>query len=427
VTEGTNEQGRGLSLHGRWLLLARATWVSVAILTVGVFISGLPSEFVRLRSPCADPASCVWVPRLTVQNARELGRLGLSVDFFASYWVAIEVSFVLISSAIGAAIFWRKSDDRMALFVSFMLLTLGAALTVPYSLLDLPLIWRLSAEVVSFIGAASVVLFFYLFPDGRFVPRWTRWLALVWIVGVIIPSTFFPDRFLPILGHPLAYAFLGAGFTGTTLFAQSYRYRRVSSPTQRQQTRWVVFGFVMALGGASVVALLDLVVPQGVLASLVGTTSFYLFTLLIPISIAVAVLRYHLYGIDTLINRTLVYGSLTAMLVAVYLGGIVLLQRIFVVFTGGQSTLAVVASTLLIAALFNPLRHRIQTFIDRRFYRSKYDARKTLEAFASKLRDETNLEALNEGLVGVVRETMQPAHVSLWLRPETAPKGEQRT
>jgi hypothetical protein len=406
-------------LQGRWLLLARAAWVSVAILTMGVFISGLPSEFMRLRTPCADAVSCVWVPRLTAQNARELGEMGLSVDFFAAYFVAIEVSFVAISTAIAVAIFWRKSDDRMALFVSFMLLTLGAALLVPYALLDLPLIWRLSAEVVSFMGGASLVLFFYLFPDGRFVPRWTIWLALVWIVGVMIPNTFFPERFLPIFGHALSYAFLGAGFAGSTLFAQVYRYRRVSSPIQRQQTKWVVFGLVMALGGGAVVALLDLVIPQGVLPSLVGTTSLYFFALLLPLSIAVAVLRYHLYEIDTLINRTLVYGSLTAMLVALYFVGIVVLQRFFVLLTGQQSTLAVVASTLLIAALFTPLRRRIQSFIDRRFYRKKYDARNTLETFSATLQEETNLDAVSDDLVGVVRETMQPAHVSLWLRPDT--------
>jgi hypothetical protein len=137
------------------------------------------------------------------------------------------------------------------------------------------------------------------------------------------------------------------------------------------------------------------------------------------------VLRSHLFDIDVLINRTLVYGSLTATLVALYFGGIVLLQRLFVVLTGERSTLAVVASTLVIAALFNPLRRRIQTFIDRRFYRRKYDARKTLEAFSSKLRDETELETLNDHLLRVVREAMQPEHVSLWLRPDTAPKGEQ--
>ena len=145
----------------------------------------------------------------------------------------------------------------------------------------------------------------------------------------------------------------------------------------------------------------------------------------IRLAIGIAVLRYHLYNIDRIINRTLVYGALTAMLVAVYFGGIVVLQRIFVLLTGERSTLAVVASTLLIAALFTPLRRRVQSLIDRGFYRRKYDARKTLEAFSAQLRDETDLEALSDDLVGVVSETMQPAHVSLWLRPETASKGEQ--
>ena len=138
-----------------------------------------------------------------------------------------------------------------------------------------------------------------------------------------------------------------------------------------------------------------------------------------------AILRYRLYDIDLLINRTLVYGSLTAMLVTLYFGGIVVLQRLFDILTGQKSTLAVVASTLLIAALFQPLRRRIQSFIDRRFYRRKYDARKTLEAFSIKLRDETDLDALRDDLVGVVRETMQPAHSSLWLRPDTVSKKDE--
>jgi hypothetical protein len=145
----------------------------------------------------------------------------------------------------------------------------------------------------------------------------------------------------------------------------------------------------------------------------------------IPISIGIAILRYRLYDIDILINRTLVYGSLSAILVALYFGGIVVLQRVLVLLTGQQSTLAIVASTLLIAALFTPLRRRIQSFIDRRFYRSKYDARKTLEAFSAHLRNETELDALSGDLVGVVRETMQPAHVSLWLRPDESRNGEK--
>jgi hypothetical protein len=269
-----------------------------------------------------------------------------------------------------------------------------------------------------------MVLFFYLFPDGRFMPRWTRWLALVWIFGVMAPGTFFPDQFLPVFHHPLAYAFLGTGLAGTTLFAQVYRYQRVSTPTERQQTKWVVFGVVMALGGGFVVALVDLVVSRGVLASLVGTTMVYLFALLIPISIAVAVLRYHLYNIDLIINRTLVYGSLTAILSLAYFGGVTATQTVLQALTAQEDLpqFVIVASTLVIAALFNPLRRRVQAFVDRRFYRRKYDAAKTLTAFNSKLRDGTDLEALHGDLVGVVSETMQPEHVSLWLRPDTASK-----
>jgi hypothetical protein len=136
----------------------------------------------------------------------------------------------------------------------------------------------------------------------------------------------------------------------------------------------------------------------------------------------ITILRYHLYDIDVVINRTLVYGSLTATLVALSFGGIVVFQRVFVALTGQKSTLAVVASTLLIAALFTPLRRCIESFIDRRFYRSKYDATKTLEAFSATLRNETDLDALSDDLVGVVRETMQPTHVSIWLRPDEAPR-----
>ncbi len=146
---------------------------------------------------------------------------------------------------------------------------------------------------------------------------------------------------------------------------------------------------------------------------------------IMPLALSIAVLRYRLYEIDLIINRTLVYGALTAMLVAMYVGSIVVLQGLLRALTGQESQLAIVASTLAVAALFNLLRHRIQAVIDRRFYRRKYDARKTLEAFSAKLRDETDLDALSDDLVGVVRETMQPAHVSLWLRPDTPRKGEQ--
>jgi hypothetical protein len=210
------------------------------------------------------------------------------------------------------------------------------------------------------------------------------------------------------------------GIVVSLVWSQIYSYRRVSTPAQRRQTKWVVFGTTLAVAGTFPFQLpvdLSLVGGDTPLTLLVLRSGFALSFLLVPISISVAMLRSHLFDIDVLINRTLVYGSLTAMLIGLYFGAIVVLQRLFVALTGDKSTLAVVASTLLMAALFNPLRRRTQSFIDKRFYRGKYDARKTLESFSAKLRDETNLDALAEDLVGVVRETIQPAHVSLWLRP----------
>jgi hypothetical protein len=193
---------------------------------------------------------------------------------------------------------------------------------------------------------------------------------------------------------------------------------------ERQQIKWFAYATVVVISG---VILKNVVYPPvgvmwvwwvGLVLTAVGVVSS-------PIAMGVAIFRYRLYGIDILINRTLVYGSLTATLVALYFAVVVLLQSLFVVLIGEKSTLAVVASTLVIAALFNPFRGRIQSVVDRRFYRKKYDARKTLESFSTQLRNETDLKALSDDLVGVVRETMQPAHVSLWLRPYTGSKGKQ--
>src|ERR671917_48573 len=375
------------TLLGRWLLIARLAWVVVALLYVGVFIFGIPSEFARLQTPCTDAVSCSLIPHLTVQKVQQLKEVGLSAEFFAAYFVSIEAAFTALSAAIGALIFWRRPDDRMALFVSLMLLTLGGALPIPLFTLDLSLVWTALARVMSFVGAASAILFFYVFPDGHFVPRWSRWLWLA-SIGVVAPTLLLPYSFLSMLQYPSLNAVLSASIVGALLLAQAYRYKRVSNAAQRQQTKWVVFGTVAALGGYGGFTALDLLLRSALLASLLGNTAFFVLMLLIPISIAVAVLRYRLYDIDILINRTLVYGSLTATLVVVYVGGIVVLQRLFVLLTGQQSTLAVVASTLLIAAFFTPLRRRIQGFIDRRFYRRKYDARKTLEAFSTKLKNE---------------------------------------
>jgi hypothetical protein len=334
--------------------------------------------------------------------------------------------------AVAALIYLRKSDDRMALFVSVALLTFGTA-TFTFTMAALAAqhpTWEIPVAFLHFLGAASFGLFLYLFPDGRFVPRWTRWVALVWI-GWQLAEHFFPSWVSdPNAWQSLTETVVVSGALGTAIYSQIHRYRYVSNPTQRQQIKWVVFGISVALAGFFGILLAlgssgadTPTSPGELVAYLLGYTFFgYLVVLLIPVSIGIAVLRHHLFDIDVLINRTLVYGSLTALLALVYVGSVVLLQAIFRTLTGQGPQLTIVVSTLAIAALFNPLRRRIQGFIDRRFYRSKYDARKTLEAFSAKLRDETDLDALTSEVVGVVRETMQPAHVSLWLRPDTPPK-----
>jgi hypothetical protein len=216
------------------------------------------------------------------------------------------------------------------------------------------------------------------------------------------------------------------------IYAQVYRYRYVYTPSERQQTKWVSFGLILWW-----LLILILYIPYSIESSLppdsplpwwtLYSSVYWLTLAIVPLSLSIAVLRYRLYDIDIIINRTLVYGSLTLMLALLYFGGVTVTQALFTALTGQeeQPQLVIVVSTLVIAALFTPLRRRIQSFIDRSFYRRKYDAAKTLEEFSMKLRDETDLEALRDDLVGVVAETMQPAHVSLWLRPETTQKGKQ--
>ena len=410
---------RPTTLRGRWLLLARVAWVALATIVIGLHVAGVPYAY-------RHTISSLNFDRLTSEQVQVLKDLRLTPEFYAAYIVALPVATMLVFAAIATVIFWRKSEDRMALFGAFMLVVFGgAALTsnVPQALAAAhPALW-FPVNLLDYLGQVTFVVFFYLFPDGRFVPRWTRWLA-GGAALLFVPNIFYPGSALDLLGGPLFI-----GLIGSLVIAQVYRYRRVSTQAQRQQTKWVIFGFATAIVGFSAILVLNSFVPAiaqsaGPLGEMSVSALIYGFILLIPLSIGVAILRSRLYDIDVLVNRTLVYGSLTAMLVAVYVGTVVLLQGALRILTGQESTLAVVASTLAIAALFNPLRRRVQGVVDRRFYRRKYDARKILEGFSTTLRDETNLNALNEELVGAVRQTMQPTYVSMWLRPDAASKGE---
>jgi hypothetical protein len=375
---------------------------------------------------------------LSVLNHYELWR----VDFFVP---------VASAAFVGALVASRRPHNPVGWFVlahaiCFSFGEFGrqyaiyGALTVPGSLpFARAMIWP--TYWVWYPGLILMVSLLPLyFPDGRLVSRNWRWATGLAVafgacatgLAMVRPG----DNEARGLPNPLGIEslsegpralsyvleiFLPAGWlllgsvAVASLVVRFIRSRRV----ERQQLEWFLYALVLVL----LVNTASQLLPAGVLPSTVREFLF-VFTLEgLWVAIGIAILRYRLYDIDLLINRTLVYGSLTTALVAVYFGGILVLQGLFVLVTGETSTLAVVASTLLIAALFNYLRSRIQGFIDRQFYRKKYDAARTLEAFSAKLKDETDLNALNDDLVGVVRETMQPAHVSLWLRPE-APKGE---
>jgi hypothetical protein len=290
---------------------------------------------------------------------------------------------------------------------------------------------------------ALLVFVALLFPDGHLPSR--RWLPFAWlnvvvaVVGTIavaflagpIPALDPIENPLGLKGTrnllgPLATVSgaLERGILGIIAVGSLFLRLRRARGEERQQIKWLAYAASVVVIGA----ILTYVVPEATGARWVGQVGLGLLAVGfvgVPIAIGIAILKYRLYEIDLLINRTLVYGSLTAMLALMYVGTIVLLQGLVRTLTEQESQLPIVASTLTVAALLNPLRRRMQGFIDRRFYRRKYDARKTLEAFSAKLRDETDLDALSDDLVGVVRETMQPAHVSLWLCPDEVSKGEQ--
>jgi len=405
-----------MRLQGRWIVLARGLWITLVVLTLAIFGGSLPVYLALLHTPCAGTA-CGF-QQLTPQQAETLKGIGLSLDDYTAFTVALTLATIGMCLVVSTVIVLRRSDDRMALLVALMLVTLGPFAAM-FSVSASPSPWLVPNQCLSFLFLALFMLVFSLFPTGRFVPHWIRWTIVVFL-AVNVPFNFFPAlATLNIYAVSLGYlVFLVEA--ALLVIAQLYRYRRVSSLLQRQQTKWVVYGFAVPI----TVYVLG-IVPYLMFSVLAEPGSLYFpafvvvqdfLILFIPLSFGFAMLRARLWEVDVFINRTLVYGTLTVILTVVYVGLVIGLQALLRGVISQDSGVAIVLSTLVAFFIAQPLRKRIQAIIDRRFYRSKYDAAKTLEAFSAKLRHEVDLSQLREHLLTVVQETMQPAQVSLWVR-----------
>jgi hypothetical protein len=405
VTEGAREQGRVSSRAAA--RLAWSLWGLVILFAVASFI---------LRHWVAPPSL-------------HTGTWGLE-DIL--WWSVLIPALVPAYATVGALVVARRPSNP----VGWLCLVLGALVALEDVVWQIPqqyatpalettlgLLWALVFPPL------PLMLLLLVFPDGRLPSR--RWQFVVWLAlgaaGLSALAVAVADLQHAELGKVAENVAWPASLLALLASVISLFFRwRGSEGVERQQLKWLAY-----TGVSIVVALLGGVASGYVSGEHSYPTVLFLsvtiagLTIGVPVAIGVAMLRHRLYDVDLLINRTLVYGMLTGILALFYLGGVVALQALLRSLTGRGSQLAIVASTLAIAALFSPLRRRIQSFIDRRFYRRKYDARKTLEAFSAKLRDETGLDALSSDLAAVVRETMQPAHVSLWLRPDTPPKGKQ--
>ena len=366
-------------------------------------------------------------------------------------WLDSTLNAVFFST-VGAIVASRRREN----LVGWLLCLYGLAQSIShfsaqyaiYTLLAQPnslpageaMAW-VSSWLLPIIIGLSVFLIL-LFPTGRLPSRrwqWVTWLTVAFILVGAISGAFSsaPVDGLGPIRNPL-------GIEGFSNVYPAIFYTMVAPPVllvaaassvfmrlrraigvERQQIKWFAYAAAATVIGLVLAYVIPEVIDVPLWFERIGYAILLSLIPTIPISIGIAILKYRLYEIDILINRTLVYSSLTLMLALVYFGVVTATQALFQTLTGHEQLpqLVVVASTLVIAALFNPLRRRIQSFIDRRFYRKKYDARKTLEAFSATLRDEMDLDAMSDDLVGVVRETMQPAHVSLWLRPDKASKG----
>jgi hypothetical protein len=391
-----------------------AVWPLVAATAFALPIIAIPAAYAQLRVPCR--ALCTS-SRATPQIADAIVAQGYSMDIYAAYIIALCLLVLATSLIVGGLLYRVRAQSPLSLTGAYGLALFPYASTpLAGFLLDGGPLGQL-VRTLEVVGVTAAMWFFVTFPDGRFVPVWTRWVLAVYL-AVTIPRRIglFPGLFTGIEGAAFIVMFL------VLLASWAYRYRSSVNPEHRRQMRWAIFGFIasfagflLALGftGLSVSGVLTIEVTPLVLLASFGIV--YLSLASVPVWLAIAILRHRLYDIDLLIKRTIVYGATTAAIAATFCIGILALQRLVSPLTSG-SEVSIAASTLLSLALFQPIRRRIQVAVDRRFDRSRYDAARTLEGFADQLRDEVDLDALRADLIGSVQETMAPAHTSLWLR-----------
>jgi hypothetical protein len=409
-------------LRGRWLLLARLVWLAISALALGFFAVSIPTYLLLLQTLC-NTSFCAY-GQITPETAQALGGVGVSLDDYAIANLVATITSSFVWFAVAGVLFWRRSHDWMALLAA-LFLVLNGTLSVIETLGTSHLPRQVPVQCLGGLFFLLFGLVASLFPDGRFVPSWIKWPVLAFSVLIILSDVFFTNPFLLPTWLSAAIALLLFGFYVCLALAQIYRFRFVSSPLQRQQTKWIVLGTILAI----------VVIVGGELPTLLFPTSLYLVVyrlllngvlLLIPISFAVAFLRYRLWDVDVLINQALVYGGLSGILGAIYASLIIGLESLASAVTDQteQHPVVLVISTLAIAALFLPVRRRLQAIIDRRFYRRKYDAEKTLATFSAALRQQVDMEQLREQFLAVVQETMEPTSVSLWLRQPVRPSAD---
>lgn len=418
-------------LHGYKLVLARTVWVIIAVVAVALYILDIPPGYAQYLTTCTR--SICSDQQATPEMTQALHSVGLSLQFYAIYLTTLSIITMLICIGTAAIIAWRKSRDWMGLLVALALILFGTVPSTDYQQLAtaFPFV-QIAGDILQFLLSTFPFVVGFLFPNGRFVPRWTRWFALLIILcmgfGAIFPTSLFNTNNWP----GIAAIVLQVMIIASILFAQIYRYLRVSTPSERQQTKWVVLGITVFIIYFILLTTLGTLYPALTEANgfgiLLAEATYDLALLIVPVALGFSILRYRLWEIDLLINRTLVYVTLTAILALIYFACVIFLQNLVNRLTeqAGQSPIIIVGSTLAIAALFQPLRRRIQEIIDRRFYRRKYNAARTLAAFNATLRNEVDLNELREHLLAVVQETMQPTHVSLWLRPTEPNRKEDK-